>query len=65
MKSILNFLELIIVICLILLPVWFVYYGFTGEMNFIMRIVMVVTGLLLCRIVKPISILTGKDFKIF
>ena len=65
MKSILNFLELIIVICLILLPVWFVYYGFTGEMNFIMRVVMVVTGLLLCRIVKPISILTGKDFKIF
>ena len=58
-------MELIIVICLILLPVWFVYYGFTGEMNFIMRIVMIVTGLLLCRIVKPISILTGKDFKIF
>ena len=65
MKSILNFLELIIVICLILLPVWFVYYGFTGEMNFIMRVVVVVTGLLLCRIVKPISILTGKDFKVF
>jgi hypothetical protein len=65
MKSILNFLELIIVICLILLPVWLIYYGFTGEMNFIMRVVMVVTGLLLCRIVKPISILTGKDFKIF
>jgi hypothetical protein len=48
-----------------MVPVWLVYYGFTGEMNFIMRVVMVATGLILCRIVKPISILTGKDFKIF
>ena len=65
MKLFISSIRLLFTICLVMVPVWLVYYGFTGEMNFIMRIVMVVTGLLLCRIVKPISILTGKDFKIF
>ena len=65
MKLFISSIRLLLTICLIMVPVWLVYYGFTGEMNFIMRVVMVVTGLLLCRIVKPISILTGKDFKIF
>ena len=65
MKLFISSIRLLITICLIMVPVLLVYYGFTGEMNFIMRVVIVVTGLLLCRIVKPISILTGKDFKIF
>jgi len=65
MKLFISSIRLLFTICLVMVPVWLVYYGFTGEMNFIMRVVMVVTGLLLCRIVKPISILTGKDFKIF
>ena len=65
MRLFISSIRLLITICLIMVPVLLVYYGFTGEMNFMMRIVMVVTGLLLCRIVKPISILTGKDFKIF
>lgn len=65
MKLFISSIRLLFTICLVMVPVWLVYYGFTGEMNFIMRIVMVVTGLLLCRIVKPISILTGKDFKVF
>ena len=65
MKLFISSIRLLITICFVLFPVWFVYYGFTGEMHFIMRVVMVVTGLILCRIVKPISILTGKDFKIF
>jgi hypothetical protein len=65
MKLFISSIRLLFTICLVMVPVWLVYYGFTGEMNFIMRVVIVVTGLLLCRIVKPISILTGKDFKIF
>ena len=65
MKLFISSIRLLFTICLVMVPVWLVYYGFTREMNFIMRVVMVVTGLLLCRIVKPISILTGKDFKIF
>lgn len=65
MKLFMSSIRLLITICLVMSPVWFVYYGFTGEMNFIMRVVMVAAGLILCRIVKPISILTGKDFKIF
>ena len=65
MKLFISSIRLLFTICLVMVPVWLVYYGFTGEMNFIMHVVMVVTGLLLCRIVKPISILTGKDFKIF
>ena len=65
MKLFISSIRLLITICLVMGLVWFVYYGFTGEMHFIMRVVMVVAGLILCRIVKPISILTGKDFKIF
>ena len=65
MKLFISSIRLLITICLVMGPVWFVYYGFTGEMHFIMRVVIVVTGLILCRIVKPISILTGKHFKIF
>ena len=65
MKLFISSIRLLFTICLVMVPVWLVYYGFTGEMNFIMRVVMIVTGLILCRIVKPISILTGKDFKIF
>ena len=65
MKLFISSIRLLFTICLVMVPVWLIYYGFTGEMNFIMRVVIVVTGLLLCRIVKPISILTGKDFKIF
>ena len=65
MKLFISSIRLLFTICLVMVPVWLVYYGFIGEMNFIMRVVMIVTGLLLCRIVKPISILTGKDFKIF
>ena len=65
MRLFISSIRLLITICLVLLPLWMIYYGFTGDMQFIMRVVMVVTGLLLCRIVKPISILTGKDFKIF
>lgn len=65
MRLFISSIRLLFTICLVMVPVWLVYYGFTGEMNFIMRGVVVVTGLLLCRIVKPISILTGKDFKVF
>lgn len=65
MRLFISSIRLLFTICLVMVPVWLVYYGFTGEMNFIMRVVVVVTGLLLCRIVKPISILTGKDFKVF
>ena len=65
MRLFISSIRLLITICLIMVPVLLVYYGFTGEMNFIMRVIVVVTGLILCRIVKPISILTGKDFKIF
>ena len=65
MRLFISSIRLLFTICLVMVPVWLVYYGFTGEMNFIMRVVVVVIGLLLCRIVKPISILIGKDFKVF
>ena len=50
MKLFISSIRLLITICLVMGPVWLVYYGFTGEMTFIMRVVMVVTGLILCRL---------------
>jgi hypothetical protein len=33
--------------------------------HFWVKVLLVVVGLVLCRMVKPISILTGKDLKVF
>ena len=66
MKLLLAALSLLLTIALICSPLYLVYIGFVGpNISFWVRMVLVVTGLVLCRMVKPISIITGKDLKIF
>ena len=66
MKLLLAALSLLLSIALICSPLYMVYIGFVGpNVNFWLRVVLVVIGLVLCRLVKPISIITGKDWKIF
>ena len=66
MKLLLASLEFLLALMFILLPVYLVYIGFVGsDVSFWLRVVLVVIGLVLCRLVKPISIITGKDWKIF
>lgn len=65
MKLLLAALLLLLTLCLILSPLYLVWLGFTGTGSFWIRVLLVVTGLVLCRMAKPISVITGKDWKIF
>jgi hypothetical protein len=65
MKLILAALMLLLSLCLILSPLYLVWLGLTGTGSFWIRTLLVVAGLVLCRMAKPISVITGKDWKIF
>lgn len=66
MKLLLAALLLLLSIALACSPLYLVYIGFVGpNINFWVRVVLVVIGLVLCRVVKPISIITGKNWKVF
>ena len=65
MKLLLAALLLLLTLCLILSPLYLVWLGLTGTGSFWIRVLLVVTGLVLCLMAKPISVITGKDWKIF
>ena len=66
MKLLLAALSLLLSIALVCSPLYLVYIGFVGpNVSFWVRVVLVVIGLVLCRLIKPISIITGKDWKVF
>lgn len=66
MKLLLAALSLLLTIALVCSPLYLVYIGFVGpNVSFWVRVALVVIGLVLCRVVKPISIITGKDWKVF
>ena len=66
MKLLLAVLSLLLTLALVCSPLYLVYIGFVcPNVSFWVRVVLVVIGLVLCRVVKPISIITGKDWKIF
>ena len=46
-------------------PLYLVWLGFTMNGSALVRIGLIVVGLILCRLFKPISNLFDKDFKIF
>jgi len=65
-KLFLAALSLLLSIALVCSPLYLVYIGFVdSDVSFWVRVMLVVIGLVLCRVVKPISIITGKDWKIF
>ena len=66
MKVLFVSLTLLFTIALVCSPLYLVYAGivFYND-HFWEKVLLVVVGLVLCRIVKPISILTGKDLKVF
>ena len=59
-------LYLLLTIALICSPLYLVYAGIVLSTNhFWIKVVLVVVGLILCRMVKPISVLSDKDLKVF
>ena len=66
MKLLFAALSLLLTLALVCSPLYLVYIGFLGpNVSFWVRVVLVVIGLVLCRLVKPISIITDKDWKVF
>ena len=65
MKILLASLFLLAVIALICSPICLVYVGFVYFGAFWVKALLVVIGLIICRMTKPLSVITGKDLVIF
>lgn len=65
MKTFFASLMLLVTIAIICYPLYIVWQGLTSDMPMFARVFVVVIGLFLCWLVKPISVLTGKDYKFF
>ena len=66
MKVLIAALTLLVTLALICSPLYLVYAGivFYND-HFWVKVLLVVVVLILCRMVKPLSIITDKDLKIF
>ena len=64
-KTFFASLMMLITIAVMCSPLYLVWFGFTMDGSVAVRIGLIVVGLILCRLFKPISNLFNKDFKIF
>ena len=65
MKILFATLFLLATIALICSPIYLIYVGFVYSGAFWVRALLVVIGLIICRMTKPLSVMTGKDLVIF
>lgn len=65
MKILFATLFLLATIALICSPIYLVYVGFVYSGAFWVKALLVVIGLIICRMTKPLSVITGKDLVIF
>jgi len=64
-KLIIASLLLLAGIAIVCLPLLVVWVGITAHLPFWGHVTVTAFGLILCYLVKPVSILTGKDFQLF
>lgn len=64
-KTFLASLMMLITIAVMCSPLYLVWFGFTMDGSVAVRIGLIVVGLILCRLFKPISNLFDNDFKWF
>ena len=64
-KTFFASLMMLIIIAVMCSTLYLVWFGFTMSGSIVVRICLIVVGLILCRLFKPISNLFDKDFKIF
>ena len=65
MKILFATLFLLATISLICSSIYLIYVGFVYSGAFRVKALLVVIGLIICRMIKPISVITGKDLVIF
>ena len=61
MKTIIACIMLMLTIALICSPLFVIWYGITADLTPWEHVLVTAIGFLFCRLVKPISILVGKD----
>ena len=64
-KLIFASLLLLAVIAVICFPLFVLWMGIFAPLSFWGHVAVTALGLLLCRLVKPVSILTGNDYQLF
>lgn len=64
-KTFFASLMMLIIIAVMCSPLYLVWLGLTMSGSIVVRICLIVVGLILCRLFKPISNLFDKDFKWF
>ena len=64
MKILFATLFLLATIALICSPIYLIYVGFVYSGAFWVKALLVVIGLIICRMTKPLSVITGKDLVI-
>ena len=65
MKILFATLFLLATIALICSPIYLIYVGFVYSGAFWVKALLVVIGLIICRMTKPLSVITGKDLVFF
>ena len=65
MKILFATLFLLATIALICSPIYLIYVGFVYSGAFWVKALLVVVGLIFCRMSKPLSVITGKDLVFF
>ena len=63
MKTAFASILILITIAIICSPIFIFWYGLIADIPCLWKIIMVCVGAILCRIVKPLSVLFDKDFK--
>ena len=64
MKTLTAMLTLIIVIAALLLPIAMRIWGLNPAVSLGLRIALIVIGIVIARLIKPLSILLDRDLKI-
>jgi hypothetical protein len=64
MKSFIAFLMLLFTVALICTPLYLVWLGLVGDLTLGVRIIIIAVGVLFTLLVRPVSIITGKDLRI-
>lgn len=63
MKIFIASIMLLLTIALVCLPIYVVWFAFVCNYSAIIRTIIFLVGVILCRLVKPLSIITVKDLK--
>lgn len=64
MRTLVAMMSLLFVIAALLLPIAMIIWGLNPALSMWLRIILIVTGIVMVRLVKPLSILLDCDLKI-